>query len=263
MGFLIFLIVMPIVYCLITSPAHFEVSGDIHYSDIHEERNTWISFIIWSVIKLIVYYGIEINYCLNIKKAIGVMPWEETDISFISTFNLIFIISSIIYILIHLFCLYSGDIYIEVYPFIHIVCLIICYALFLLIFSSGIDREIFNKVPYEESIERVELHSLGDTFVIDGKVTSSYRYLDIKIEEGYNITYSYLKNEKLIIDNFAYSKERDIIEEGDSEKAYLEKIKHFKSLEIDGKEMYDEYYSYHIYLPIGSLSEGDINLDLE
>lgn len=267
MGFLVYLILMPIVYCVLTSFGHYEGCEERHYIDIHDERNTIISFIIWTIIKLASYYTIEIIYCNIIKNKIDILPWKDHGFESVTELNTLFIISSIVFIIIHLAVGYLGAFYdegAECPPFIHIIFLSILFMLFLAVFSGDINKELFKKIPYETSVEKVELHSLGDSFTINEEVISRNRYFNFKIQEGYTISYSYVKDGKLYVDNFVYSKHNVTIEEGNDDKAYLEIIKHFKSVIINEDDMYEEYFSYHIYLPKGSLSEEmtHINLDI-
>ena len=262
MGFLVYLILMPIVYCAILSYGHYEVLDEWLYCD--EEKKVNISFIILTILKLIIYYGIEIFYCLMIKSASGFLPWQEHNFESISSINGYFIGFSIFFIITHtilgyVFVFSEID---EIPPVIHMLVLIVCFFIFIGCFFGAIEDEIFDKLPYKETTETRDLLTLGDSFTLEGDITSRYRYLNIKLKDGYTISYSYLKDEKLYFDSFLYSEESVIIEESLNEKTYIEITKHYKELKTDSIDRYDEYFTYHVYLPKGTLTESNINLDL-
>lgn len=256
-GRLLFFILMPLIYeAILIYIYSVEIDSFIDF------KNPILAQVIFSIISLTIYYGIEIFYILKLKSIVGVslLSKDYNQAEFEE-----FVFLSLLFIGIHLISFFADfiDFYDDIIPICHLFVLLILFSFFFLIESCHIKEDIkqerFDSLDYE-IVENytINLHSLSDGHTTSGDINGGRWYIKGVIEDNYNIYYSFINEQgSVVIRNLPYSEDTvDIFEEENCTNPRIEFFKFSKSYE----DLCSEYYNYDIYIPSGSMDGVAIDM---
>ena len=222
-------------------------------------------------------YVIELVWVLIVKHRVGVWMFSE-ELAKIdgatSAFDL-FKYLAIAYIILSLILgTIIGSAMDEDYdaPILHTIILIVFFAIFAIFIgpnavSANVDKAAYEKIPYEQTIQTIDLKAMTDTHTTTGQLNGHARlgsgYIRGEIKDNYEVYYSYLdkNNGETVVDHFTYHNDTvDIFEEGPDCKPVLEITTHHKEYKTKYNKYSDTYYTYVVRVP--SMVEG-VDMDME
>ena len=260
MGRLIFFILMPIVYEGINLLIH-------HFGQFNE--GDWRSEIkIYSVL-LVIDYIIEIVYSVIIKNALGV--WIiSSEFNNIKTYGVyeIFVFFAIVWIIVSIFCkstLSKND----SIPVFHTIFLVIFFTIFSFMIVDYIydrqDQNIFDSLEYQIEDNTIFLRAMSDGHSTTGDIRGhsflGSGYIQGEMADNYNLYYAFVNDHReTVIQSITYNNSVHIYEEGESCEPRIVFHKYYKTYESEHNSLYDEYYTYDIFIP--SMVDG-VRIDME
>lgn len=237
-----YLLLMPIFYKL------------LHYLFL-EDKSFEEQFLSIHGAILVYYYLLETVYIfisfIGCNELIFVSKDYESSMIF-------FTFSSIIFITVHLFYINLTFNSLEGIPVIHCGILTILFIFFLFFNSNLIqykkDELRFDQKQYQVIEENIiELEALGDAHT-----TTGIFYMGGRLEDNYELYYSYINGDSLEIDSIRYNKEyvkihpeENCINPRIETKTYYKEYKSFS----------DSYQMYDIYIPKNAINSIDLNFE--
>lgn len=270
----LFFIFMPIVYEILTVVLSF-FTRECHTS--YDKKEHIKEHAITLGISLAFDYVIELVWVLIVKHRISVWMFSEefTKIDGASSAFDLFKYLAIAYIVLSLtFGTIIGSAMDEDrdMPILHTIILILFFILFATAIgpravSANIDEAAYEKMPYEQTVQTIDLKAMTDTHTttgqMNGRMSLGSGYISGEIKDNYEVYYSYLdkNNGETVVDHFTYHNDTvDIFEEGPDCKPVLEITTHHKEYKTKYNEYSDTYYTYVVRVP--SMVEG-VDMDME